>query len=192
MSIKPRIRAKGGWTLAEMIVATGVFSISGLALASLFVFGIRSFAAMSNYAILDKANRQAMDKLTAEVREAVKVTAYSNNPPALTIMNPDGVSVTYSFDPNTKRMLRSTSDGTVQTLLTNCSLLNFSLFQRNPSNSFGIYSASNVLVQATGDWMHQVKAVELTWKTSMTISPTANVNSENVQTARVVIRKQQD
>jgi hypothetical protein len=89
-------------------------------------------------------------------------------------------------------MLRSTSDGTVQTLLTNCSLLNFSLFQRNPSNSFGIYSASNVLVQATGDWMHQVKAVELTWKTSMTISPTANVNSENVQTARVVIRKQQD
>jgi len=192
MFIKSRTRAKSGWTLAEMIIATGVFSISGLALASLFVFGIRSFAAMSNYAILDKANRQAMDKLTAEVREAVKVTAYSNNPPALTIMNPDGLSVTYSFDPNTKRMLRSTSDGTVQTLLTNCSLLNFSLFQRNPSNSFGIYSASNVLVQATGDWMHQVKAVELTWKTSMTISPTANVNSENVQTARVVIRKQQD
>src|SRR5689334_18661383 len=161
-------RAKGGWTLPEMLVATGVFSITGVALASLFVFGIRSFAAMSNYAVLDKANRQAMDKLSAEVREAVQVIGYSNNPPALTILSGDGLTVTYSFNPTTRQMVRAASDGTHQTLLTNCSLLNFSLYQRNPSNAnFGIYSASNVLVQATGDWMHQVKAVELTWKTAM-------------------------
>jgi len=171
----------------EMAVAVGVFSIAGLALSSLFMFSIRSFAAMANYAILDKANRQAMDTMSAEVRQAQYVTSYTTNPPTLTILNGDGLTVSYSFSPSTHQMVRSASDGTRQVLLTNCSLLDFSLFQRNPSNAnYGIFPA------AVGQWQTSVKAVELTWKTAMTISPTANVNSENVQTARIVIRKQQD
>jgi hypothetical protein len=40
------------------------------------------------------------------------------------------------------------------------------------------------------NWQQEVKVVELTWKTSMSICPTAEVNSEDVQTAKVIIRKQ--
>lgn len=182
---KPQRGAKHAWSLPELMVAVAIFSISGLALASFFIFSLRSFAAMSNYAILDKANREAMDKLTREIRQAKQVTSFSTNPPSLNLVNGDGLTVIYTFNPNSHQMVRDASDGSHQVLLTNCNLLNFDLRQRNPSNGvWGIFPA------ATGQWQQTVKAVELTWKTSMNISPTANVNSENVQTARIVIRNQ--
>ncbi len=169
------------------MVTVGVFAIAGLALMSMFIFSIRSFAAMSNYAVLDKANREAMDKLTREIRQAKLVTSYTTNPPTLSLVNGDGTTVIYTFNPNTQQMVRDGSDGSHEILLTNCTLLNFDLRQRNPSN--GVWG---IFPPAQGQWQQTVKAIELTWKTSMTVSPTANVNSENVQTARIVIRKQQD
>jgi Tfp pilus assembly protein PilW len=187
MFFKPRNRNNRAWTLVEMMVAVGVFSIGGVALTSFFVFGLRSFAAMSNYAVLDKANRQAMDKLTCEIRQARQVTNFTTNPPTLSLLSGDGLTVIYTFNPNTQQMVRDASDGSHQVLLTNCSLLNFDLRQRNPSN--GVWG---IFPPAQNQWQATVKAVELTWKTSMTISPTAAVNSENVQTARIIIRKQQD
>ncbi|MEY2429368.1 MAG: hypothetical protein QOJ40_2253 [Verrucomicrobiota bacterium] len=186
MYIRRRAEPRSAWTLVEMVAALGVFSISGLALCTIFVYSIRSFAALNNYCTLDRANRQAMDLLTGEIRQAKQVTNYSTNGTStLTILNGNGQTVTYTFSPTTKQMLRN--DGTsTQVLLTNCSLLNFSLFCRAPiTNSFDSYPV------ATNNWQQTVKVVQFTWKTSMTL-PNAQVNSENVQTARVVIRKQDD
>lgn len=186
MFIKRRTETRSAWTLVEMVAALGVFSIAGLALCTIFVYSIRSFAALNNYCTLDRANRQAMDLLTGEIRQAKQVTDYSTNgASALTIVNGYGQTITYTFSPTTKQMLRS--DGTTtQVLLTNCSLLNFSLFCRAPiTNSFDSYPV------ATNNWQQTVKVVQFTWKTSMSL-PNAQVNSENVQTARVVIRKQDD
>jgi hypothetical protein len=176
------------WTLVEMIVATGVFSISGLALATIFLFCIRSFAAMTNYAVLDKCNRHAMDIVTTEIRQAQQVLSFSSNASgtSLSILNGNGVNVTYSFDSTSKQFSRN--DGTPKILLTNCNLVAFGLFVRPPeSNSFDMYPLN------TGNsWQQQVKTVQLTWKTSMNICPTAQINSEDVQTASIVIRKQQN
>jgi hypothetical protein len=170
-----------------MIVAVGVFSISGLALATIFLFCIRSFAAMTNYATLDKCNRHAMDVLTAEIRQAQQVLSYSSNgsTTSLTILNGSGVTVTYSFDGSRQQFVRN--DGHATVLLTNCSLVAFGLYERPPaSNSFDMYPLN------TGTaWQQQVKTIQLTWKTSMNICPTAQINSEDVQTACIVIRKQQ-
>ena len=44
---------------------------------------------------------------------------------------------------------------------------------------------------ATNNWQQTVKVIQLTWRTSMTL-PNGVGNSENIQTARIVIRKQQD
>ena len=97
-----------------------------------------------------------------------------------------GPSVTYSFSPSTKKMLRTSSDGTSKVLLNNCNLLSFQLFTRCPSNAvFGSFPV------AVNNWQQTVKVLQLTWKTSMTL-PSGIVNSENIQTARIVIRKQQD
>ena len=119
MFIRPEQKPSKGWTLMEMMVATGVFSISGLALATIFLFCIRSFAAMTNYATLDKCNRHAMDIITAELRQAQKVLSYSSNATttSLTIQNGDGINVTYSFDGSKQQFTRN--DGRTAVLLTN-------------------------------------------------------------------------
>ena len=187
MCTKNRLKLRRGWTLTEMIIATGVFSISGLALATIFLFCIRSFAAMTNYAVLDKYNREAMDTITREIRQAQHIVSYSSNATsrALTLVNGDGVNVTYTFDSLKQQFTRN--DGNLKLLLTNCNLLNFELYVRPPaSNSFDNYP-----VALNTNWQQTVKVVELTWKTSMNICPTAQINSEDVQTAKVVIRKQQ-
>ena len=47
---------------------------------------------------------------------------------------PDGLTVIYTFNPNSHQMVRDASDGSHQVLLTNCNLLNFDLRQRNPTS----------------------------------------------------------
>ncbi len=181
MSIKPATRTHHGWTLMEMLVAVGVFSISGLALATIFLFSIRSFASMANYSALDEANRHALDILTREVRQARAVVDCSTN--SITVLDGNNVSITYHFNPTSKQFIRTTSEGTSEVLLDDCNLLSFMLFQRNPVNgTYDIYPA------ATNNWQATVKVVQLSWKTSRTL-PHGVVNSENVQTARIVIRK---
>ncbi len=187
MFIKSKHAARRAWTLAETLVGVAIFTVSGLALSTTYIFGIRSFAALTNYTTLDRNNRYAMDLLTREIRQAKQVTSYSTNgTSSLTIINGDTQTVTYSFSPTTKQMLRQVAGGPTQVLLTNCNLLNFSLYQRNPSNAnYGVFPA------ATSNWQTTVKVIQFTWKTASSL-PSAEVNSENVQTARVVIRKQQD
>src|SRR5262249_32031954 len=104
-------------------------------------------------------------------------------------LNGDGLNVTYAFDSGSRQFTRN--DGTTtKVLLTNCDLLNFQLYVRPPvSNSFDNYPISTNTINSA-NWQQDVKVVELTWRTAMNICPTAQINSEEVQTAKVVIRKQ--
>ena len=188
MSIRPTQRSPSAWTLVEIMVAVAVFSIVGLVLMGTYLFSVKTMASMYNYALLDQSNRQAMDQLTREIRQARKVLNYTTN--SITILTADENNatntVTYSFSPNAQKMIRTSTDGTSKAILNNCSLLSFQLFKRCPSNSiFGSFPV------ATNDWMNTVKVLQLTWKTSIILS-TGIVNSENIQTARIVIRNQQD
>jgi len=189
MFIKLPSQPARAWTLLEMMVAVAIFAISGLALSTIFMFSIKSYAAMANYAVLDQKNRQAMDQLTYELRQAIKVVDYSSNAASssLTISNSTGVQVTYTFDAANQQVRRTGSDGSRSVLLTNCNLLAFSLFMRPPTNgSFDVYP-----VNMGSTWQQMVKVVQLSWKTSMSVPP-ARITSEDIQTARIVIRKQQD
>jgi len=180
-------RSKFGWTLVEMMVAVGLFSISSMALGTIFIFSIKSFASMANYASLDRENRAAMDMLTREIRQARLVTGYVTNSTgnSLSIRNGDGQDVTYSFDSVNKQFIR-TVNGVSQLLLSDCNLLSFNLFQRTPqAGNFGMFPISY------DNYTQSVKVVQLTWKTSRQI-PAGPVSSENIQTARIVIRKQQN
>jgi prepilin-type N-terminal cleavage/methylation domain-containing protein len=181
---KPTRKTCQAWTLIEMMAALAIFGITGTAVASFFIFSSRSFVAVSNYASLDKANREALDLLTREIRQAKTVLNYTTNPPTLSLVTGDGKTVVYTFNQDSEQMVRDASDGGHKVLLDNCKLLNFGLFKRNPSNAnYGIFPT------AQSDWQNTAKVLVLTWKTSMTISPTEHVTSENVQTARIVIRK---
>lgn len=164
-----------------MLVAAGLFSIASLALGSVYLFSTTSFAAMVNYAELDKINRTAMDIMSKEIRQAQAVTDATGS--SFTIINGEGVNVTYSFNSLSGKLLRTTADSST-TLLQDCTLLAFNLYQRNPiGGTYDIYPA------ATNNWSQTVKVVSLTWKASRKM-PGGNGVSENIQTARVVLRKQ--
>ena len=79
MSIRPTQRSRSAWTLVEIMVAVAVFSIVGLVLMGTYLFSVKTMASMYNYALLDQSNRQAMDQLTREIRQARKVLNYTTN-----------------------------------------------------------------------------------------------------------------
>jgi hypothetical protein len=188
MCIRPTSRSRQGWTLLETLFGVGIFSLVGMALMGTYIFSVKNMASMYAYSLLDQKNRQAMDQITREVRQSKNVVAYTTN--SLTLLTADdagndGPTVVYSFSPSTKRMVRTSSDGTSKVLLDNCTLLNFQLYTRCPSNVFGVFPV------AVNNWSNTVKTLQLTWKSSI-LQPSGIANSENIQTARIVIRKQQE
>ncbi len=192
MCTKPVARFNSAFTLVETMVAVSILTICVVGLGSLFIFSARGFAAMENYAVLDQFDRQTMDQVTRELRQAKELTDYQSNAVTRSITftsGDDGTPITYTFDSNLQQF-RRTGNGTTKVLLNHCSLLNFSLYLRPPptSTSFDLYP----VVMEGANWQKQVKVVQLSWKTSLQICPTPNINSEDIQTACVVIRKQQD
>ncbi len=189
--IRPADRAKQGWTLVEMMVAVALFTLGTASLLGLYVFSVKTMASMVGYCELDQRNRLAMDQLTREIRQARWVKHYTTNSITVVVPRnnlPGDHEVTYSFSPTSKKMVRTCSDEPPKLLLDNCSLLRFDLFTRCPSNA--VYGFGSFPV-ATNNWQLTVKVLQLTWKTSI-LQPSGIANSENVQTARIVIRKQQD
>lgn len=182
MFIKSRKRKKWGFTLVEIMVAMGLFGIVSTAVCYLYYFSTRSFAAMATYADLDKMNRTAMDTLTREIRQARLVTNVSTN--SFSLINGDGIAVTYYFNPVLKQFVRAAADGSTKVLVPDCSLINFQVFQRN--NVAGTWDQYPV---ATNNWSEYVKVIQLTWKASRMV-PLGPGVSENVQTAKIIIRKQ--
>jgi len=173
---------KRGYTLVETLVATGIFGIASVLLCTVYGFSARGFASLANYAELDKINRTALDTLTKEVRQARLVTNVSTN--SVSIINGDGVSVTYRFDHDNAQFIRFANDGSSKVLVSGCNLLNFDVYQRNNiAGTWDQYPA------ATNNWSEYVKVIRLTWKASRLVAGGPSV-SENIQTAKIVIRKQ--
>ncbi len=79
MYIRPFPKTHRGWTLVEMMVAVGIFSLCGMSMMGTYIFSIKAMASMYSYAVLDATNRRAMDLLTREIRQARNVLAYTTN-----------------------------------------------------------------------------------------------------------------
>jgi len=165
-----------------MLIATGLFGVASAAVCSIYMFSTRSFASLVTYADLDKINRTAMDTLTREIRQARLVSDVQSN--SFSLINGDGVSVTYWFNTGLKQFMRSANDGSSKVLVPNCDLISFSVFQRN--NIAGTWDQYPV---ASSNWSEYVKVIQLTWKASQAV-PLGPGVSENVQTAKIIIRKQ--
>lgn len=167
-----------GSMLVEALIAVGITSLILLVLASISMLSGRTFAAFANYVELDDSNRIAMDTLTRDLRECNKVTGCSAS--VLTIEDSDGFTITYSFSPTTATLSR-TKNGLSKVLLKGCDTLTFTIAQRNPVG--GRYDVYPAATPATA------KVVNVQWNCSRTIFG-HKANTENVQTARIVIRKQ--
>jgi prepilin-type N-terminal cleavage/methylation domain-containing protein len=164
-----------GMTLPEMMIAVLVASIVFGAVATLSMFGARSFVAMGNYADLDQASRNALDIMSRDIRQTKGLNSF--NATKLVFQDSDTNTLTYVYDPSAKTLTRLKGTSR-QILLKQCDYLNFDISQRNPSNQFSFYPATSASM---------AKLIDVSWKCSRTILG-AKVNTESVQTAKIVIR----
>jgi type II secretory pathway pseudopilin PulG len=172
-----RPRTATGFTLVEYMVAIGVAGLVMMALATLSLYSGRSFAGLANYADLNTSSLHAIDRLTRDVRQTVRLTGFTTNQ----LVFDDGTNrpplvITYSPQERTLTRQQGTES---EILLKGCDYLKFSIYQRTPLP--GTYDQF-----PTAD-ANTCKVVEMTWTCSRTILG-ARVNTENAQTAKIVIR----
>ena len=166
-----------------MVVAIGLATILVLTLTSFSMFCSRSFAALYNYVDLDDVNRIAIDKLTRDVRQANRVSAYDTNGMSLTLEDGDAARTPISFVYNaTTRTLTRTRGAEVEiVLLKGCDQLFFWIGQRNTDvGGYDVFKAATI---------DTAKVINVRWVCSRSLFGRKE-NTENVQTARIVIRKQ--
>ena len=192
MFIKISKKCRLAFTLTEVLIASSLFGIAGLALGSIYLFSTRTFGALANYATLDQNNRNAMDRMTKEIRECMQVIAVDSdtngNNYGIHLINADGDNVTYAFDSTHQQLSRvDIPNGSkiplpTQVMVPNCQVLSFTVGQRTPDNTnFDTYPWS------PGS---SIQVLDMTWRAWKRIPGTEVGTSEEIQTAHVVIRNQ--
>ncbi|MFM1944293.1 MAG: hypothetical protein RI897_3275 [Verrucomicrobiota bacterium] len=182
-------RKSQGYTLVEVLVATGIGGLVLAAIMTVTLFSARSFAALVNYVDLDNYSRNALDEITSEIRQADRLIAGSPTSMTFQFSNPTNTAaaswnVSYVYNPDARTLSRIQA-GTRKTLLEECDFLDFAFFKRNPAtNSFDLYTTATPPIVDPD----LCKAVQMRWVCSRTIMQQA-VNTESVQSARVIIRK---
>ena len=164
-------------TLMDVLIASTIATVLFAMIGTLAVSTARSFVALGNYGDLDSTSRTALDTLSRDVRQARSLTAYS--PKQISLLANDNTQLTYSYNPSTGNFTRQNGNNT-KVLLTECDYLNFNIYQRNPSNNWSWYPVASNQISTT-------KLIDVSWRCSRKILG-EKVNTESVQTAKIVIR----
>src|SRR5262245_57296402 len=96
-------RDRRGFTLVEMMVGVAIGWLLLAALATLYVFSMRSFASMANYSDLNQKSRYASDIISRDIRSALSVVSATPALAAATqiVLNEDDIAannITYIYD----------------------------------------------------------------------------------------------
>ena len=185
-TLRPALRSERAFSLFEFMIAAAIASLVLSMIMMLYLFGLRSFGAMSNYAQMSNNSRQSLDLMARDIRQANNVVASNTNLPirSLTLATYDGntpCTNTYSSDSNARVLTcAKTENGqtTTRTNLTGCDQWNFFLYQRTPSSNYIFYPTTDLKL---------CKLINMSWKCSRTILG-KKVNTEDVMTAEVVLR----
>ena len=162
-------------TLVELLVALGIGGLLMMAVASMAMFSSKSLAGLYNYVDLCSANRLALDKMTREIRQTQRLSAFTTN--KLTFVDYDGTNLVYHYFPADRVLMRS-KNGIDDTLLTGCDNLTFTLFQRNTLKGTFDQGTTNL----------DSKVINVNWTCSRSILGN-RVNTEPAQSAKIVVRK---
>lgn len=178
-STSTRRRDQLGVTLIELMVAVAVSAILFTAVALLMFYNTRSLAALSNYADLDKESRYALDLMSREIRSATAIESYSTN--EIIFSTAGGTNNLRYFYSAQAEEFAQFKDNARTELLTGCKSMTITLYGRNMiSNQFSQFAVTNLA---------NAKMVQFNWRCERTILGT-QINSENVQSAKIVVRKQ--
>jgi prepilin-type N-terminal cleavage/methylation domain-containing protein len=167
-----------GFTLVEMMVGLAIGCLLLAALATLYVFSMRSFASMANYSDLNQKSRYASDLISRDIRSCNSVV--SSTPNKLELNEPDDVTgnTTYVYDPNADTLSR-TKNGVSQVLLTGVNSLSFALYEKPD-----VGASYEQFPSATAS---TAKLIGFQWSCSRLLVGAQN-NSESLEAAIVEIR----
>jgi prepilin-type N-terminal cleavage/methylation domain-containing protein len=166
-----------GMTLVEIMIATGIGSLVLLASNMTFLNSSVSFAALGNYITMDSASRNAIDRMTRDIRKAKDLISYSTN--QLVFKYAGTTNLIYSFDSNSGYLTEwKTGDSKTNNLLSGCSNLQFSMYQNTPQPG----GTLNTTLSPS-----QGKAISVAWKCSRRVFG-RRVATEDMQQALIVIR----
>jgi len=182
---KTHQRGIRAFTLTDMSVAIAVSGIILTALVSFTVYAAKSFAAMQNYVDLEQKSQNALDTMTRDIRETQRLTDFSTATVngrtvtnSVTFLDYDDQPLTFAY--NNNALVRRKA-GTETKLLANVDYLTFMMFKRNTKpgtyDQFDLTDAANC------------KLISVSWICSRSILG-SKINTESVQTAKIVIRKQ--
>ena len=150
----------------------------GFAVANLTIYTTRTFASMMNYTDMDQKSRATLDQMTMDIRQAERLASYS--PTNLDLVYNGVTNLNYNYDA-VGRTLTRTKSGTVRVMLTECDTATFIAFGRGTlSGTFDQFPATNAV---------EAKLIKMDWTCSRQFLG-SKVNTESVQSAKVVMRKQ--
>jgi prepilin-type N-terminal cleavage/methylation domain-containing protein len=183
--VRSRRARLGGFTLTEFSMSLAVSGVILTALLSFTVYSAKSFASMENYTDLEQKSQNALDTMTRNVRQARSVSNYTTRTVTgilvtngLSFIDEDGTLLSYNY---TNNVLLQTKSGVTTMLLTNVDFLTFQMFQRNTAAAtYNQFPASSI---------SSCKLISVSWVCSRNILG-SRINTESVQTAKIVIRKQ--
>ena len=173
-----------GFTLVELLVAVGLGTLVVAVIATLTVFGARTFASLVNYTELDQKGRNSLDVMCMEIRQTTSVMSMANTATmkSLTFTNADlGQIIKFTWMSATETMVFEKTGQPARTNLTGCERWDFALYNKAPN-----VSATNVTFNATTDPAN-CKLIDMSWTCYRKIIG-QKLNTESVQTAQIVLR----
>src|ERR1041385_3952291 len=151
------------FSLIEMLIAAGVATIVLTMTLTIYMFGLRSFGAIGNYAVMDSKSRQALDLMLKEVRQASTVVGFQTNGTirwlSVATTNAPAATNTFTWDSTTGLFTWTRTGQTNRTLLTGCTQWSFACFARAPDTN------GNFVPTTDGT---RTKLINMSWSCSRT------------------------
>ena len=169
-------------TLMELLVATAIGSVLAAVIFTLTSFGQHSFAIMANDSDLDAKNRNAMDILSRELRQATRVTGMTSNSlgKSLTLTNADqGIALSVQWNAKKRTLTLNQTGETNLVLLTACDRWDFNLYNRAVN-----VSATDVAFTPAAS-LADCKLIGMSWSCS---TNAGRANSVSAQTTQIALR----
>jgi len=183
--ISRRTGSTSGFKLFEMMIGIAVGALVIAVVMTLYLFGLRSFGAISNYAEMDSKSRLAVDFMLREIREASLVIGFQTNGTTrwlkVASTNAPASTNTFAWDSTTGHFTWAKTGQPTRTLLTGCDDWKFTCYLRAP-NTNGTFVPTTL--------GPKTKLISMSWTCSRT-NIIRKINTESVVTAEVVLRNLQ-
>ena len=169
-------RRNAGIALAEMMIAMGIALLLVTTMTIVNIYYLKAFAGLENYMNLNNDSRYALDIMTRDIRQADFLVSKSATSLKLQLSTTNvSYTVAYEYDSVEKKLHRRVGDQDRKTLLTGCDYWRNDFYDRNQQ--------TNNVTPAN------CKVIQVTWLCSREILK-RKANTEDIQSARIVIRKQ--